>query len=104
VAKLVYDDEEEAEALFEELLARLAENIRLIRKRQNLSQHDAATLCPGMAQPRIQEIESERQNLTLRTLARLAIGLEVDPVKLLAKPRERKKRRAKKTASGKSRT
>lgn len=40
----------------------------------------------GVSLKYVQRIEGGRQNLTLRSLARLAALLEVEPVELLARP------------------
>lgn len=66
----------------------LAENIRLFRKRQGLSQEELAHLC-GLHRTYIGSIEREERNATLSTLEAFAEALGVSISELLIKhPKE----------------
>lgn len=60
---------------------RLAVNVRALRRARGLSMEAAAH--DVMSWRQWQRIESEEHSITLRTLAKLAWALEVDPADLL---------------------
>ena len=76
-------------AAFEEIQGRIAAAVKKQRKRQALSQEEAAHRC-GMSTRLLQMVEAGSSNLTLTTIARLCEGLEVDVLDLV---RRRKKPR-----------
>jgi transcriptional regulator with XRE-family HTH domain len=65
----------------------LAVNLARIRREQDLTQAELASLV-GTSQPRVAEIERAQGNPTLRTLANLAHALGVTIAKLVAEPQE----------------
>ena len=71
---------------FLELKERLASTALAERKRQSLTQEEAAHKC-AMSTRLWQQVESGGANVTLTTLARVVEGLEIDPVRLFRKPR-----------------
>lgn len=64
------------------LRKRLARNVRQLRQSRGLSMEDAAQEIMSWRQ--WQRIESGDHSSTLRTVAKLADALDVDPVELLA--------------------
>lgn len=78
LAKRMSSEDESEEALFKAVGAR----VREIRTRLGISQRDFATaagLSPGYAW----RVEDGRQNLNLRTLARIALALNTEMSELL---------------------
>lgn len=65
-------------------LARVATNLRRLRHARGWTQEEAARRCGDMAAQYFQLIEREGVNVTVSTLSRLAQGLGVDIVDLLA--------------------
>ena len=66
-------------------------NIRLLRQRSSLSQDDLSSRA-GLAVRHLQKLEAGEVNVTLKTLAALAVALEVDPQVLLQEPQRDKGR------------
>jgi transcriptional regulator with XRE-family HTH domain len=64
------------------LNARVANNLRLLRTKQKLSQEDAADKC-GLHRTYLGAIERGERNVTLTTLEQIASGLGIDPLALL---------------------
>lgn len=64
--------------------ARLRANLRRIREAHGWTQAEAAERCGGMSYQHFAQVESGRSNITLVTLCRVASGLGVDVVELLA--------------------
>lgn len=69
----------------EDLFLRVARQIASARSAKGLTQ-EALARALGMATKNLQRIESGRQNLTLRSIAELALALDVDPEALVARP------------------
>lgn len=74
------DDDEGAEAR-----AALAANVIAARNKRGMTQVDLSS-ATGIAQQKISAIEQGSENVTLRTLARLAHALGVSETALLRKP------------------
>jgi len=70
------------------LTANLADNIRYIRERRNLTQSQLAKLC-GVPRSTVGNIETGESNPTLSVLARLAASLQLSLEELLTPPRAR---------------
>ena len=68
-----------------ELQRTVGRNIRRIRAARELSQEELAELI-GNHRTYVGSVERGERNLSLRSLERLAAGLGVDPVALLAPP------------------
>ena len=62
----------------QELLQRLAKNVRAQREKLDLTQEDAAARCGWTDARVLQMLETGRTNPTLSTLARVARGLEIE--------------------------
>lgn len=69
------------EAVERRLRARVARNIRRLRTGRGLSIEAAAG--DALSWRQWQRIEAEEHAITLRTLAKLAVALEVEPLELL---------------------
>ncbi len=65
------------------LLHHVGQRIRALRMAAGLTQEDLAGRI-GMAVTNIHRIEAGTQNLTLRTVVRVAVGLQVDPLDVFA--------------------
>ncbi len=65
-----------------ELRAILAENVARIRKKQNLSQEVLAAQA-GFHRSYVSQIEQRRKNISLESLAKLAVALDVQAHQLL---------------------
>lgn len=65
-----------------ELRAILAENVARIRKKQNLSQEVLAAQA-GFHRSYVSQIEQRRKNISLESLAKLAVALDVQAHTLL---------------------
>jgi len=76
--------------MYRQLLRRLSSNLRTLRKQRGWSQEEAGGRC-GMQMQTFQKIESGKKNVTFTTLARICVGLKVDPSDLLARPRVMKR-------------
>lgn len=76
----------------DELVERVARNIAATRRARGLTQDDLAELM-GTATKNLQRIEAG-QNLTLRTLARIAVALEVRAAELMRESAARMSSRA----------
>ena len=61
----------------------LAKNLRIARASQHISQEELAKRC-GLHRTYVGAIERCERNITLRTLELLAMGLNLDPLDLLA--------------------
>lgn len=70
-----------------DLNTRLGRNLRRLRRAAGLSQEEFAERC-DLHRTYIGAVERGERNLTLRTPARVAAALEVDPLDLLAEPGE----------------
>lgn len=66
------------------LLVRVGANLRRLREARGWTQEECAFRCGDMAAPLLRRIELAATNVTALTLTRLADGLGVDPVELLA--------------------
>lgn len=66
----------------EDLNARVARNLRFLRIAAGISQEALADRC-GLHRTYIGAIERGERNVTLKTLERIAAGLNVDPCALL---------------------
>jgi XRE family transcriptional regulator, regulator of sulfur utilization len=66
----------------------LAQNLRYIRQRRNLTQQDLAKLC-GVPRSTVGQIETGSCNPTLSVLARVAMSLHVSIEELLSTPQAR---------------
>lgn len=77
-----------SERVFGELRRYVAVNVGRLRAEQGLT---FATLAgsAGLHWRHVQKIEAGDSNVTLVTIARLAQGLDVDPLTLMSKPRVR---------------
>ena len=73
-------DQYESES-YRDLQARLVVNVRAAREAQRWTQEQAAEACL-MATRLYQRVEAGKSNLTLTSLARLCIGLDVDMAQL----------------------
>ena len=62
---------------------RLAKNLRLIRKREGMTQEELAGRA-GLSPRHIQKLEAAEVNVTLKTIALLANALQVELHKLLS--------------------
>jgi transcriptional regulator with XRE-family HTH domain len=72
---------------FKTLSQRLARNLKATRKSQGLTQEQAADRAGSLSLRRWQSVEAGTANASLKTLARLAKALDVDPADLLKKDR-----------------
>lgn len=73
-----------SEKAFHDLRRRLSRNLARLRAEQGCTL-TALGERAGMHWRHLQKIEAGEANVTLSTLARLALGLEVDALELLAK-------------------
>ena len=71
------------ESIEDDLRARLARNVRRIRKSRGLSLEAMVDDGDALSWRQVQRIEAEEHSATLRTLAKLAYLLDVDPLDLL---------------------
>jgi transcriptional regulator with XRE-family HTH domain len=71
--------------------AALAQQLRAVRRRRNLTQEVLAERA-GMDRSYVSGIERGRHNVPLDTLCRLAWALRVEPRELIAAPAERRRR------------
>ena len=69
-----------------DLGAKLARNLRCFRLMQGLSQEELASRC-GLHRTYVGAVERGERNVTLRTVEKLALALEVDPLELLQEHR-----------------
>ena len=69
---------------YENLLKRIALNIKIERVKRQLTQEKLAELV-DVHEKHIGKIEAGKQNITFKTLFRIATALNVDITKLLAK-------------------
>lgn len=74
-------------------LRSLAKNLRVLREQREWTQEEAAAEC-SMLLRHYQRVEGEESNVTLTTLARLAVGFGVELEVLLSKSAPRKTRRS----------
>src|SRR5688572_10728461 len=77
------------DAVYLDLLDRLAVNLRRLRVRRKLTQEAVAERSGDMDARVVQLVENRKTNPTFATLARLARGLDVDPLELIRRPRQR---------------
>lgn len=75
-------------APYRDLALLLASNIRRLRDVRGWTQEQAAEQCE-IAPRMLQAIEAGDANITLVTIARLTVGLDVDASKLFARSRRR---------------
>ena len=67
----------------QELIERLAKNLRAQREKLDLTQEDAAARCGWTDSRVLQMLENGKANPTLSTLARVARGLEIEVADLV---------------------
>lgn len=79
---------------YEEIVERVAVNVRRLREARGWTQEDAAHRCAGLHVTLYRTVETGRTNITAATLARLCAGFEVDVKELFepAPPLVRRKR------------
>ncbi len=77
-----------SDGALESLTANLADNIRYIRERRNLTQSQLSKLC-GVPRSTVGNIETGESNPTLSVLSRLAASLQLSLEELLTAPRVR---------------
>lgn len=79
---------------YEEIVERVAANVRRLREARGWTQEDAAHRCAGLHVTLYRTVEGGRTNITATTLARLCAGFEVDVKELFepAPPLVRRKR------------
>lgn len=79
---------------YEEIVERVAANVRRLRETRGWTQEDAAHRCAGLHVTLYRMVEGGRANITATTLARLCAGFEVDVKELFvpAPPLVRRKR------------
>jgi len=74
---------EKSEKTFQHLRRRVAGNLFRLRAARGLTQMELADAA-GLHWRHVQKIEAGKNNVTLITLARLADGLQVDAMELMA--------------------
>ena len=72
-----------SEKIYEDLRFRLADNLSRLRVSHRLTQLQLGK-ASGLHWRHVQKIEAGNVNVTLVTIARLANGLEVDPLELVS--------------------
>ncbi len=72
----------------QEVLSRLATNLKRLREARGLTQHELARRC-GLGPGYIGDVEREAVNITIANLEALADGLECSLVDLVRRPSDR---------------